>query len=377
MRPAASRAALVALFLGATALPAQTTERYVAFGDSITRGLGDTAGKGGYPGRLAVLLTTAEKTVTVENEGVDGETTAEGLSRVKTLSGSAEDTFLLMEGTNDIFKDVSAETIATNLATIIQRARSRGFGHAALATIIPIGRTTSGTATLAANAATDEMRQTAYEMKLIAPDPNRAFRDVKDVFSHLYSSDNIHPNSDGYDVMAQHYADVLLGVDNLAPAQSFVSPPHTSVNVAPDAVLSVTVFDPIAGVDAETATLTLDEVAIPTNVSGDLWRTVLQAKPGNLTGKRILGIDVRDRAIPANQRIADVSEFTIRGTTFLTGDIDESGRVDGADLVLLGVAFGANSKSGRYDPGADLDQSGLIDGSDLALLSANFGKSSF
>jgi len=376
-RPARVVAALVAIASGAASLQAQATQRYVAFGDSITRGYLDDAGKGGYPARLAKLLTTAETTVTVENKGKDGETTAEGLSRIATISGAAADTLLLMEGTNDVFARVSSETIASNLISINRRARQQGFGRVVLATILPIGRTTSGSLIDESKAASDEIRQAAYESNLAQPDPNQAFRDVDDVFSKLYSSDNIHPNADGYDKLAQVFADTLLDNDVQAPAVGFVSPAHLSVDVSPSAVLSAVAFDALSGVDAATATLTLDGVAIPTTVGGDARRTTLQSKPGGLTGKRILGIDVRDRATPPNRRITDLAEFTVRGTKFLPGDIDESGRVDGADLVRLGLAFGARVSDSRYDSAADLDSNGRVDGNDLAVLSSNFGESSF
>ena len=57
------------------------------------------------------------------------------------------------------------------------------------------------------------------------------------------------------------------------------------------------------------------------------------------------------------------------------GDIDRDGRVDGRDLVFLGLAFGAGPTSRRFDADADLDGSGQVDGEDLAILAANFGAS--
>jgi outer membrane protein assembly factor BamB len=59
----------------------------------------------------------------------------------------------------------------------------------------------------------------------------------------------------------------------------------------------------------------------------------------------------------------------------LVGDIDGSGRVDGADLQHLAWSFGSSSGGERYLESADLDLSGVIDGEDLAILSSNFGNS--
>ncbi|MFC1850114.1 M28 family peptidase [candidate division CSSED10-310 bacterium] len=57
----------------------------------------------------------------------------------------------------------------------------------------------------------------------------------------------------------------------------------------------------------------------------------------------------------------------------LLGDIDSSGRVDGLDLLILSLAFGASEGDDNFNPEADLDYSGAIDGDDLAILKANFG----
>jgi len=55
------------------------------------------------------------------------------------------------------------------------------------------------------------------------------------------------------------------------------------------------------------------------------------------------------------------------------GDVNRSGRVDGRDLVLLALAFGASAPEPRYLGRADFNADGRVDGEDLAVLSANFG----
>lgn len=372
-------AAFVGLAVLAAARPlgAQTTERYVAFGDSLTHGIGDETGQGGYPPRLQSLLAAPGKTVTVENRGVDGETTAQALSRVSSISGSSADTFLLMEGTNDAFADISPETIASNLLAIVRRARQQGFGRVLLATVPPIGRTSTGTRTELSIGLSDAIRQAAYEAQLPQPDPHVGLFELPNLFSTYYSGDGIHPNAAGYAELAKIFADYLANDDTLPPAASFVTPANESVNVAPSALLEVIVFDPLAGVDQATATLTINGVAVPTTVAGDARRTVLQSRPNNLAGRPLLGVDVRDLAVPSNRIVQDVSRFTVRGATFLKGDIDQSGRVDGADLVVLAVAFGSRAGDGRYKAVADLDGNGRVDGADLAILASNFGLSSF
>jgi lysophospholipase L1-like esterase len=375
-RPSALLVVGLALALAPPAR-AQTSERFVAFGDSLTAGVGDETGQGGYPSRLQSLLASPTRSVTVENRGVDGEHTSEGLSRIGTLVGESGDTLILMEGTNDAFSDISPESIASNLLAIARKARQQGFSRVLLATVPPIGRTSTGTRTDLSIAVSEAIRQAAYEASLPQPDPHHGLFQLANLFANYYSGDGIHLNANGYAELARIFADSIDGNDTLSPAPSFVTPANESTNVAANALLEVIVFDPLAGVDHGTATLTVNGVAVPTTVAGDARRTVLQSRPGNLAGRPFLGVDVRDLATPSNRLIEDVSRFTVRGATFLKGDIDQSGRVDGADLVALGFSFGAQAGGSRYKASADLNSNGRVDGTDLAILAANFGLSSF
>lgn len=67
-----------------------------------------------------------------------------------------------------------------------------------------------------------------------------------------------------------------------------------------------------------------------------------------------------------------------RGDACETGtalaDADQSGRVDGGDLVRLGVAFASACAQPAYDPTVDYDRDCGIDGADLAILAAEFGR---
>ncbi len=54
-------------------------------------------------------------------------------------------------------------------------------------------------------------------------------------------------------------------------------------------------------------------------------------------------------------------------------DLNGSGRVDGADLILFAGAFGTLAGETGYFPAADLNADAIVDGVDLALLAANFG----
>ncbi|HET9227415.1 MAG TPA: dockerin type I domain-containing protein, partial [Thermoanaerobaculia bacterium] len=67
--------------------------------------------------------------------------------------------------------------------------------------------------------------------------------------------------------------------------------------------------------------------------------------------------------------------FSIAGPQILTGDLDQDGRVDGADLLRFARRFGSRLGEPLYSPSADFNSDGIVDGQDLAVLASNFGKS--
>ncbi len=374
MRIAAVAAALA--LLAAAGADAQST-RYVAFGDSVTEGLGDETGQGGYPARLQALLNGEGIPAVVENEGLAGETTAEGLSRLSGLTGVAADTIVLMEGTNDVSAAISAETIAANLDAMVRKARGRGFGTVVLATVVP---RTVGVSTPATIRETEYLgwyiRQTGYELAAPFADPFEVFSQRPGDLREIYS-DPFHPNGEGYDLLTEVIGDVLLGRDTVGPVPAFIIPVDGADDVAADQQLQVVLFDLGAGIDRPATSLLLDGQAVGGTFSGDDRRLRLRYKsPTPLAGLTRLGVRSRDLASPPNEIDRTLSEFVVAGSTFLPGDIDRSGRVDGADLVRMGLAFGSRRGDARYDPRADLNGDTLIDGSDLAILAANFGKKS-
>jgi hypothetical protein len=72
-----------------------------------------------------------------------------------------------------------------------------------------------------------------------------------------------------------------------------------------------------------------------------------------------------------------LARFIVAGTQFLPGDLNLDGTVDGADLVMLALAFGTERGDPRFLDAADLNTDGMVDGKDLAILAGNFGESSF
>ena len=113
----------------------QSPTIYVAFGDSVTEGVGDEEG-GGYPPRLEALLVARGRNADVRNRGVSGETTVDGLARIDSVLAQGGDVLLLMEGTNDLPHNVSPETVAFNLDEMAKRAERAGM-DVVVASVIP------------------------------------------------------------------------------------------------------------------------------------------------------------------------------------------------------------------------------------------------
>jgi hypothetical protein len=54
--------------------------------------------------------------------------------------------------------------------------------------------------------------------------------------------------------------------------------------------------------------------------------------------------------------------------------VNHSGRVDGADLILLSAAFGSTPSDSNWNPDADLNQDGAVNGQDLTILAMHYGE---
>src|SRR6186997_2391091 len=96
--------------------------KIVAFGDSLTAGLGLPLNQS-YPAVLQKLLEADGYKYEVVNAGVSGDTTTGGLRRIDwSLDGDVR--FLILElGANDVLRGQPMDLVKKNLGEIITKAR--------------------------------------------------------------------------------------------------------------------------------------------------------------------------------------------------------------------------------------------------------------
>lgn len=378
-----SRLLVACLAVGAAlafASRAAAQTRYVAFGDSITAGVGDETGEGrGYPVRLQQLLTNASQSAVVVNRGLGGEKTPDGLTRLEDVLAEGGNVLLLMEGTNDISVRVGIETTEDNLRLMSLRAEARNFS-VVQATVIP--RSLRARVDIN-NYVNQDMNQ---RIRRLAGNRNRKLADNFEVFgaqpngfAELYYTglDDFvgHPNARGYDLMARTFFDAITGVDTLPPVTTFLRPVNGATRVSRNTPIEVEIGDFGAGIDLAQTHLLVNGADASVSATGDARRATLRYQPPQaLAGVVRVGLRSRDTANPAHTVDREVGRFIIEGTVFLDGDFDRDGRVDGFDLQRFGRAFGSRLGDSRFSFLYDLNDDNSVTGADLALFAANFGR---
>jgi acyl-CoA thioesterase I len=114
----AALAALITLLLSVA--PALAATRILAFGDSLTAGFG-VAPNQAFPVQLAARLKADGYDVVVDNGGVSGDTTADGLARLDWTLGDHPDVALVELGANDMLRGLAPAQAAANLDAILAK----------------------------------------------------------------------------------------------------------------------------------------------------------------------------------------------------------------------------------------------------------------
>lgn len=110
---------------GTAPVAAQDGRVIVAFGDSLTSGLGVAADQT-YPARLGQRLAREGYDYRVVNAGVSGDTTAGGLRRVDWALRLKPEIVILELGVNDALRGQSLASVRANLDQLVRRFQAAG-----------------------------------------------------------------------------------------------------------------------------------------------------------------------------------------------------------------------------------------------------------
>ena len=200
----------------------------LGFGDSITYGLGDlvapgaavtilpeTNGRSGYLTRVSALLG-----IPTENKGVRGEElVADGVSRLPgVVLASQAPVVSLLEGANDAFSFVTQ----TQFRLALQKELNITFVLGKLPLLATIPRPCCNHAGIApfVEAYNQAARETAVVYGLPVADLELAWQTTcanAEACELFNLPEGLHPNTRGYDVIAQTVTATLLGIDIFSP----------------------------------------------------------------------------------------------------------------------------------------------------------------
>jgi acyl-CoA thioesterase I len=161
----------------------------IAFGDSLIEGYGAPRG-GDFVSKLSSRIG-----VPILNYGKSGDTTTDGLARVKEVEGRADIAILLLGG-NDALKKTPVSQTKENLATLIERLQAGGKTHVILVGVL-------------GGFPSDPY---APMFKELAKEYDVTF--VPNILSGLianttYMSDQVHPNEAGYEKIAERLTPIM------------------------------------------------------------------------------------------------------------------------------------------------------------------------
>jgi len=174
--------------------------RIVAFGDSLTAGLG-VAAEEAYPARLQRRLDERGLRYRVINAGVSGDTTAGGLRRVDWVLKSRPEFVILELGGNDGLRGLNLQQTKANLAEIIQRCQAASVKVILAGMKLPPNY---GADYIKGFEAIYPALAKQYRLTLIP-----FFLDGVAGSTSLNQADGIHPTSEGYRIIADKALETL------------------------------------------------------------------------------------------------------------------------------------------------------------------------
>lgn len=185
--------------------PSSELRTILAFGDSLTAGLG-VENNQTYPSLLQEKLQKEGYPYRVINAGVSGETTWGGLRRVEWVLKNKPEIIILELGINDGFRGLSTEMIRQNLSEIIEILHQEKVKVVLAGMELPL----------------NYGREYTESFKKIYPDLSkkydlllvRFFLEGVAMKKELNQSDGIHPTGEGYRVVVENIWPILIPLLN-------------------------------------------------------------------------------------------------------------------------------------------------------------------
>jgi lysophospholipase L1-like esterase len=210
---------------GSTTSPSQTAtdfdfgandpRKVTAFGDSLTAGFLGLKRRdfrlttvNNYPNRLMNLLQSLDPAWRVVNRGVGGEDSTEGAQRFPGVLAADRPGFVLvMEGTNDAHQCRNSDVLFANLQRMVGLARA-SKAIPILGTIAPSFRNNPCADDIIAEV-NGALRGFAAAEHVVLADIFNGMND-RTLFGLSPVEDPLHPNEQGYEVMASIWYSALL-----------------------------------------------------------------------------------------------------------------------------------------------------------------------
>ena len=177
----------------------------VFYGDSLTAGYGYTA-EHAFPSIVKDLLDAKGYKVIVVNAGVSGETSGAGLERVDEVLDDPIDIFVLELGVNDGLRGLPLKKMEENLQKILDKVKAQN-PHVKLIIAgmqIPVNVQNEYISqfikVFPGIAERNDARLIPFFLENVAGDPS------------LNLPDGLHPNKEGYKIIAENVMKVLLPV---------------------------------------------------------------------------------------------------------------------------------------------------------------------
>jgi hypothetical protein len=240
-----------------------------------------------------------------------------------------------MEGSNDISREISVETTRFNCARwrggrVGRHDGGARDGHPAhpAGQVDPENKTTERL--------DQNIRDLAFGRGRKLTDNFEVFWEIPNRFNTHYliePADFVgHPNAQGYDVMARAFFETLRDIDHVPPVTASSIPSTASAACRRSRRCRSTSSISAPGVDPAATSLVVNGSPVPATLSGEGQRCISSTRrPRRGAASYTSRLRSRDRATPANSVVREIAAFYPVGITFLGGDVDRDGRVDGND----------------------------------------------